>query len=248
MFVLRNYQKEAVAKGIAFLKSSEQGGAIIVAPCGSGKSLIISAIAKELEGNTLVLQPSKELVEQNVAKAEAMGISDIKIFSASCGQKEIGRLTYATVGSIINKKELFDNFQHLIIDETDLANAKGGMLNDMIEYFGGKVLGLTATPFRLHAYNDFKTGQLSVVAKFLHRTRPRLFNKIIHITQIQELYEQGYLCPIEYQIDQDYEYWKIKLNSTGRDYDEQSLFDYNQQFNIIEKVVRVVEEILDKDT
>ena len=110
------------------------------------------------------------------------------------------------------------------------------MLEELINYMGGKCLGLTATPYRLYAYSDFKTGQLSVVAKFLHRTRPRLFSKIIHITQIQELYKQGYLCPIQYEINPEYHHSELKLNSTGMNFDEDSVLEYNSSHQIVSKV------------
>lgn len=543
MYQLRPYQSEAVEKGIAFLKSSEQGGAIIVAPTAAGKSLYIASISDALEGNTLILQPSLEVLQSNLEKAEAMGITDIGVYSASADRKDIGKLTFATIKSIIHKKELFDYFQHLIIDEcfvagtkvddkniedikigdyvssfnhekgliekkkviatmankikndlilthlqdeiiistyshpfyvlgkgyvpaykllkgdklyanrtlckknkssttflyslwkrvkktksvaglsvqkerTDLlfrkmlmgisretffgknvekkpilefgdrkkdgsnleknrtqtthsgwkwawhdcsakefigvtwrrmvsraccphkkkklgglsaslqsgfsessddacsrnrwwesllsfnkkkgqekegaigivrvesveiyeqgsnfgystcernnfvynlevegnnnyfangvlvhnchaCNAKGGQYEELINYMGGKVLGLSATPYRLHAYNDFKTGQLSVVAKFLHRTRPRLFSKIIHITQIQDLYNQGFLCPIEYKLSSDYNHSEIRLNSTGMDFDENSLFEYNKSHSVIETTSKIALE------
>lgn len=242
MFKLRPYQQEAVEKGIAFLSGSEKGGAIIVAPTGSGKSLIIASIAHRLSGKTLVLQPSKEILESNLEKAHAIGIDDIGVYSASAGRKELGNLVFATIGSITNKKELFDDFQHLIIDECHAVNAKGGMYQDLIDYMGGKVLGLTATPYRLHAYSDMRTGKLSVVAKFLHRTRPRLFNKIIHITQIQDLYAQKYLCPVDYVTDPGYNHGEIRLNSTGMDFDENSLFAYNLAHSVVEKTSKIIHE------
>lgn len=238
---LRPYQKEAVRAGLDFINSGDQGGAIIVAPTASGKSLIISSIAHELEGNTLVLQPSAEILWQNLEKSEALGITDIGVYSASADRKDIGKLTFATIGSIINKKELFDNFQHLIIDESHAVNAKGGMYEELINYMGGKVLGLTATPYRLHAYRDFKTDELSVVAKFLHRTRPRLFSKIIHITQIQDLYKQGYLCPIEYAQNENYNHSEIRLNSTGMDFDEISLAEYNIDHQIVSIATTIIQ-------
>jgi len=242
-YQLRPYQQEAVTKGVEFLTSNEQGGAIIVVPTAGGKALIIASIAKALSGNTLVLQPSLEILLQNVEKAQAFGIDDIQIYSASANQKTIGKLTFATIGSIINKKELFDNFQHLIIDEVASVNAKGGMYEELINHMGGVVLGLTATPYRLHAYTDFRTGKLSVVAKFLHRTRPRLFSKIIHITQVQELYKMGYLCPIIYSQKEDYDHSQLKLNSTGMNFDEKSVEIYNKAHNII----NIASEIVSKE-
>ena len=230
---LRLYQKKAVEAGVNFMKSDEQTGAIIVIPTGGGKSLVIASIAKELEGNILVLQPSKEILEQNVAKAKLFGIENIAIFSASMNEKNIDKLTFATIGSIINKKELFSHFDYLIIDELHYVNAKGGMYEKFIKYFGNKVLGLTASPYRIHNYTDMFTDMRSVVAKFVHRTRPRIFTKIIHITQLQELYKDGFLCPIKYRTNQNYDVKKIKLNSTGMDYDKKSLLAYHEKQNIV---------------
>ncbi len=240
MFKLRKYQKEAVEKGLAFMNGPETGGAIIVAPTGSGKSLIISSIAEKLNGNTLVLQPSLEILQSNLEKAEMLGIENIGVYSASADRKDIGKLTFATIGSIIKKKHLFDDFKNLIIDESHFSNAKGGMYEELIKHMGGKVLGLTATPYRLHSYNDFKTGERCVVAKFLHRTRPRLFSKIIHITQIGELYNQKFLSPLKYLTNENYQHSEIKLNSTGMDFDKKSLEKYNKEKSVIEIAAEIV--------
>lgn len=241
MYKLRPYQQEAVDKGAEFINAkAERGGAIMVLPTAAGKSLIIASICKQLSGKTLVLQPSKEILEQNLAKAKAFGIEDIAVFSASMRTKELGNITFATIGSIINCKELFSEFEHLIIDECHLVNSKGGMYEKFIEYFGNKVLGVTATPYRLHSYSDMHTGQQCVVAKMLHRTRPRIFNKIIHITQIQELYEQGFLCPIEYGVMNSYEHGEIPLNTTGMDFDKKAMFNYNKGKNVIENVAKII--------
>ena len=61
-FKLRPYQKEAVDAGLKFLTGRSKKPGIIVAPCGAGKSLLISKIAHEINRPTLVLQPSKEIL------------------------------------------------------------------------------------------------------------------------------------------------------------------------------------------
>ena len=58
-FELRPYQKEAVDAGLKFLTGRSKKPGIIVAPCGCGKSLLISKIAHEINRPTLVLQPQK---------------------------------------------------------------------------------------------------------------------------------------------------------------------------------------------
>lgn len=117
MFILRDYQKDAVEKGLEFFRDKKsKKPSIIVAPTGAGKSLIVANIAKELTDPVLVLQPSKELLEQNYNKYISYG-ETASIFSASFGKKEISHVTFATIGSIKSKPELFKDFKYVISDE-----------------------------------------------------------------------------------------------------------------------------------
>lgn len=115
MYELREYQKEAVAAGLS------HSNGIIVASTGSGKSLIVAGLVLGSAGKTLVLQPTKEILEQNLAKIKAFGFEDVGIYSASVGIKEVGQCTYATIGSIINCLEKFVDTETLIIDECFVA-------------------------------------------------------------------------------------------------------------------------------
>lgn len=232
-FTLRPYQQAAVDAGVRHMELEGAKGGLLVLPTGSGKSLVIASIAQRLQGKTLVLQPSKEILSQNLAKAEAFGFTDIGVFSASMGRKDIGKITFATIGTIISKKELFCDFNSLLIDEAQNIDAKGGQYEEFIRFFGGKCLGLTATPYRNHAYQDMKTGERILTAKLLTRTRPRIFDTILHITQVEEMYKEGFLCPIQYELNEDYDQGKIKSNSTGADFDENSLARYHREKDIV---------------
>lgn len=231
-YTLRNYQEDSVKAGIDFFNSNAKHGALIVAPTASGKALLIANICKQIKGKTIILQPSLEILEQNLEKAHSFGIKDIGVYSASAGRKDFGNIVFATIGTIIKKKELFHDFENLIADEAHLINAKGGQYKELIDHFGGKILGLTATPFRMHSVAD-RFGNRAVIAKMLTRTRPRIFKEIINITQIQQLYKDGFLCPVKYRRLKTYDYRKIKLNSTGMDFDKDSLEKYNKTQNII---------------
>ena len=242
MYKLRPYQKEAVREG---LKTFARGGRdVLVLPTGSGKSLVIASIAKQLLGDTIVFQPNKEILEQNLQKMHEFGFSDIGVFSASMGQKTLGKVTFATIGTIYNQKDMWKLFENVIIDECHLCNAKGGMYQEFIKNHGGAVLGLTATPYRLHSYNDMKTGERAVVAKMLNRTRPKLFDNISHITQISEMYDQNYLCPVKYTENGNYQHTDLTLNSTGMDFTDKSVKIYNEQNNTIGKVAEAVSNLL----
>lgn len=250
MYELRAYQQRAVDAGLAFLNNPKsKGGGVLVEPTGSGKSLIIASIARALEGNTIVLQPTKEILEQNYNKILDFGFKDsVGIFSASLNSKEKGKITFATIGTIIKHLDDFKD-SHLIIDECHLVNAKGGgQYKDMIDYLGGKVIGLTATPFRRYAFNDMKTGEPAVVAKFLHRTQPKSFNKILDVTQIGEMYQHGYLAPIEYEINEDYKHSDLQLNSTRMDFTEESIRRYNEEHSIVGVITDAIKKHKAKHT
>lgn len=249
IFTLRDYQKEAVQSGIEFFQSEKHSNGIIVMPTGAGKSLIIASIAESLDGGTLVLQPNKEILEQNYNKTLDFGVDEdhVAVFSASMNRKEVGKITFATIGSIIKHLDRFDHVKNVIIDECHLVNAKGGEYERLIRHFGEKTLGLTATPYRLHASQNF-TGDRMVQAKFLNRTRPRIFSEIVHVTQVQKLYELGFLAKTEYYEYEDYDHGQIKLNSTGMDFDDRALREYNKKSGLVKKVAGHIAEHQPKHT
>lgn len=242
MYTLRPYQYDAVEAGIEVFNSKKKRNGVIVAPTGSGKSLIIASIAKELSGHTLVFQPNVEILKQNLQKTKDFGFDDVGVFSASAGRKDFGKITFGTIGSVINRQNEFGHFDNIIIDECHEVNAKGGMYKDFIDQNGGRVLGLTATPYRMYAFNERTTGNQMAVAQFLHRKKDKVFNKICHVTQVREMYENGYLCPIDYHIDTAYLHSEIELNSTGRDFNQQALKEYNRKQNLVKKVAEAISE------
>jgi DNA repair protein RadD len=241
MFQLRGYQKEAVEAGLDLLSSKKTKNGLLVEPTGTGKSLIIGKIIEKTNKKTILLQPTKEILEQNLSKLRRFGVEDIGIYSASMGEKSVGSTTIATIGTIIKKKEKFNNFDQLIIDEAHLCNSKGGQYEEFINHLSIPVIGLTATPFRMKYYmNTFGNGEPVVESRFLTRTRPRIFNTISHITQVTDMFNQGYLCPIDYDYKNDYDSKKIKSNSTGQGYNEESLEKYNKEQNIVSKIINEV--------
>jgi DNA repair protein RadD len=101
MITLRDYQQNAVDASMHYIHSADKRPGAIIAPTAAGKSWIIAAIAKEHDGPILVLQPSIELLKQNFEKFEQLG-GEASIYSAGVGSREVGHVTYATLGSIKN--------------------------------------------------------------------------------------------------------------------------------------------------
>ena len=157
MYTLRSYQQEAVDAAIECFKSKKNG--ILVLPTGSGKSIIIAKTIEEVGGKNLLLQPTKEILEQNLEKLQAVGCKGLGVYSASMGSKRVGAITLATIGSITKKSHLFEGFDRVFIDEAQKVNPKAGMYKKLDDELDLPTVGLTATPYRLRNYRDFQTSR-----------------------------------------------------------------------------------------
>lgn len=204
----------------------------------SGKSMVIADIASRLEGPLLVFQPSKEILQQNFAKLQSYGIFDCGCYSASVGCKDINRITFATIGSVMNHMSDFDCFKNIIIDECHYVNAKAGQYKQFIEAKNRQVIGLTATPYRL----DRSEG--GSILKFLTRTRPRIFSKVIYCCQVGELLAKGYLADLHYYDLTSIDLRRVRSNSTGADYDEKSLLAEYERSGFYDKLSNTVVKVM----
>lgn len=271
-YTLRDYQKECSDRAVSFFLSSTKSNGLLVVPTGAGKSLIIADIAARLDDNVLVFQPSKEILEQNFNKLRSYGIEDCSIYSASFHSKEISRITFATIGSVRSHMEDFNHFKYIIVDECHLVNAVGGMYKDFFECAERKIIGLTATPYRLDTtlqYSDASgkvvyrpkdemasmefdtkialhqiTAENKCILKFLTRTRPRIFKTVIHQVDISTLLSRGYLARLRYFDLSLFQQEGLKRNSTGRDFDEKSLFNEFQKVDLQTHLVNIVNRLL----
>lgn len=216
-YTLREYQRNASIAAVNRFNSASKNNGLLILPTGAGKSLVIADIASKLDGPLLILQPQKEILEQNFAKLQSYGCWDASIYSASVGCKDINRITFATIGSVMNHMEDFAHFKNIMIDECHMVNSKAGQYKEFIEAENRKVIGLTATPYRLCSFNGCST------LKFLTRTRPRIFTDVLYYCQISELLAKGYLADLHYYDCTALDMSRVVSNSTGADYDDKSL-------------------------
>lgn len=153
---LRPYQQEAVKRVVGHFRASSEP-ALVVLPTGSGKSLVIAELARLARGRVLVLAHVRELVEQNHAKYQAYGL-EADIFSAGLKRKEATRqVVFGSVQSVVRNLERFNdaNFTLLVIDESHRVSLnEDASYGQVIEHLRRqnpqlKILGLTATPYRL---------------------------------------------------------------------------------------------------
>jgi DNA repair protein RadD len=240
--MLRDYQQKASdAAYNYFTDKKAKYNALMVLPTGSGKSHIIADIAARLNAPVLIFQPSKEILQQNFAKMQAIHPFGCSIYSASFNQKEIGMITFATIGSVTGHPELFEKFPYVIVDEAHSVNPKQGMYKNFFNAIRNtKILGLTATPYRLTSYMN------GSMLKFITRTRPNVFSKVIYQVQIQTLLDMGYLAKLRY-FQMNIVGWNannLKLNSTGADFTDKSLVAEYERVGFYGYLVDVVKRLL----
>ena len=245
---LRENQIEPVTVGVEFFKLPKMAPSIIVAPTAFGKSIVIAHIAKGIGEKVLVLQPSKELLEQNYNKFIFFG-GKASIYSASMGQKELGDITYATIGSIINIAHKFREMgvSKIIIDECDrYPREKSGQLRRFVDGMKAThILGLTATPLKLQS-NMGDTGPYSKLVMLTNRSsKGAFFKHILHVSQIQDIVKLGYWTPLIYQ-SYDFDTGALVFNSSGAEFTNDSIARAYENQNIEDKIVKKVREIEDR--
>ncbi|MBO0212099.1 DEAD/DEAH box helicase [Vibrio sp. Vb2880] len=220
MYTLRPYQTDSVKAVIHYFRQHATP-AVIVLPTGAGKSLVIAELARLAKGRVLVLAHVKELVEQNHAKYEGYGLKGA-IFSAGLGRKETDQqVVFASVQSVVRNLDAFKNqFSLLVIDEChrvpdEKSSSYQKVITHLLELNAGmKVLGLTATPYRLGMGWIYQYHTRGLVRS----EEPRFFRDCIFELPIRYLLDEGFLTPARL-IDApvlSYDFSQLKPANTGR--------------------------------
>lgn len=220
MYTLRPYQTDSVKAVIHYFRQHATP-AVIVLPTGAGKSLVIAELARLAKGRVLVLAHVKELVEQNHAKYEGYGLKGA-IFSAGLGRKETDQqVVFASVQSVVRNLDAFKNqFSLLVIDEChrvpdEKSSSYQKVITHLLELNAGmKVLGLTATPYRLGMGWIYQCHTRGLVRS----EEPRFFRDCIFELPIRYLLDEGFLTPARL-IDApvlSYDFSQLKPANTGR--------------------------------
>lgn len=197
--MLREYQQRSIDQLYEWMRSN-QGHPCLELPTGSGKSWVIAALCKSAleswpETRILMLTHVKELIEQN---AEKMRLhwpnAPLGIYSAGMGKRELGHpITFGSVQSLRGRADLLGRQDLVVIDECHLLNNEEQgtyrqLIADLMEensYL--RVIGLTATPYRL--------GQ-----GLITDGDDALFSDIITPTSIEELIFHGHLAPLRSKV------------------------------------------------
>lgn len=192
---LRDYQQQAVDAAVTHFKQSKKS-AVLVLPTGAGKSIVIAELARIANGNVLILTHVKELVAQN---AEKVGLltQEANIYSAGLKQKKAnGKTVVASVQSASRSLNQFNQaFSLVIIDECHrVSTEQNSQYQQILSHLRTKnpqlkLLGLTATPYRLGLgwiYRHHYHGKVG-------NTDTPVFEKCIFELPMRPLIKKGYL-------------------------------------------------------
>lgn len=164
---LRDYQRWCLDKLYAWLNNNILGNPLLCLPTGTGKANIIASICHELLDKypamkIMMCVHSKTLVDQNAKRLKRLWPdAPIGIYAAGLKKKQSSMpITFASIQSAVKHPEDFGVQHVLLVDEAHMISDKEGtsyqILIDALKKKNPKlrVIGLTATPFRL------KTGRL----------------------------------------------------------------------------------------
>ena len=243
-YQLRPYQQQAVKATVEHFRQSSQA-AVIVLPTGAGKSLVIAELARIAKRRILVLAHVKELVEQNHQKYQSYGLK-ASIFSAGLSRKETDhQVVFGSVQSVSRNLEAFDDaFSLLVIDECHRVSLdQDSQYQQIIEHLQQhnenlKVLGLTATPYRLDKGWIY---QQHLQQNCIRNDQATTFNVCIFELPLRYMIDNGFLTPATL-LDAPvalYDFEQLRPSSNGH-YRE---VDLNQ---VIQKAQRATARIIDQ--
>lgn len=254
MYQLRPYQQEAVDATIKHFRKTNDA-AVIVLPTGAGKSLVIAELARLARQKILVVTHVKELVAQNFEKfsqyADQNGVK-AGIFSAGLSLKQTEQqVTFASIQSVARNLDKFaQHFSLIIIDECHRvsgfeknkegkAQGQYGQLAQHLKEHNSalKILGLTATPYRLGMGWVYKYHHHG----FSRNTDNPPFVDCIYELPLAYMINNGYLTPPNL-IDapkQQYDFSALDSDNFGN-------FNQTEVNDLLAKYPRVTEAIIEQ--
>lgn len=193
-FELRAYQRAAVDALYRCWEEGHGGHPLVVAPTGSGKSIILATLcaeALEWPGTRIcVVTHRRELVEQDAGAIQRSIDEPVGIYNAALGRKERNRaVTVATIQSIYQQAPRFDPWDIIIVDEAHLIPPRSDaqymrfLSEARLQNPQAKIVGLTATPFRMDS------GRLD-------EGPDALFDATAYEIHIHTLIRDGYLAEV----------------------------------------------------
>jgi len=198
--MLRKYQQDAVNSLFEFQHDRPGQSSVIVIPTGGGKTRVMAEIIRRsFEANPncrgMILSHVKELLEQSnktcthYATTTGLPVESIGVYSAALKRREVKPLTIAGIQSVYKKGADFGYLDFIMIDECHLISQNKETMyrkflsQAKISNSRVKVVGLTATPYRL---------QSGII--FGHKEKT--FDNCCYAIGVRDLIDEGFLSPL----------------------------------------------------
>lgn len=198
---LRDYQSAAIAALYDYW-SAQPGNPLLVLPTGAGKSLVMAALMQDLverwpDMRLCCVTHVRELISQNYQELVSLWPwAPAGIYSAGLGRRETqSQILFAGIQSVRDRASHIGHVDVLLIDESHLIprsadTSYGKFIAGLREINPDmKIVGLTATPFRLDS------GRLDEADPRTPEVPP-LFDQVAYEIGIRELIDRGYLAPL----------------------------------------------------
>jgi superfamily II DNA or RNA helicase len=224
--ILRPRQQVAVSKAVKALET--HGNTLVVAPTGAGKTIMLSAVAKEVNApKTLILQHRDELIAQNMAKFRNINPNHRPSLYTADSKQWFGDAVFAMVQTLSRERNLdtMPAMDLVLVDEAhhSAADTYRRILDRILDLNNNTLIaGFTATPNR----GDRK-GIRSV------------FSNCADQITLKELIEAGHLVPPRaFAVDLGLNDELAKVRKTAMDYDMEEVSEIMNKSVINEEVVR----------
>ncbi|MEM2233764.1 MAG: DEAD/DEAH box helicase [Nitrososphaerota archaeon] len=170
--VLRPYQVEAYE---AWVSRGSRG--IVIAPTGTGKTIIGLYAIMRSSVPTLVVTPYERVMKEWIKKGKESGITFTRYYAS---EKVLSRFTVAIYNSVVRHPEILDDFELIILDEIHHVGADVfSRILPKLDY--KKVLGFTATLRREDGKHQ------TILAKL----------PVVYVLDLKSAMENGYVAPVQ---------------------------------------------------
>ena len=240
-YTLRPKQLEAVNKIDTFITNTKKNHGIFVYPTSFGKSLVIANIASKYPEKYFInVTNSKELLKQNYEKYTSYGF-EANICSASLGEVGVGKVTFATIGTVVKFVDFFKDKDVIILDdECQEGSASSSQLHSFVKQLKNyKLVGVTATPFRL------SQGMEGTSLKMMNRDRKCIYKSIEDVVQISEVVKQNYWSKLVYDV-KNVDEEGLKLNTSGTEFTDESVQKFKEVNDINNRLIEEIQDLISK--
>ncbi|QMV32372.1 hypothetical protein T2_00055 [Ralstonia phage Elie] len=201
----RWYQRETVDAVLSALRVASNSNPLAAVVTGGGKALIAAMLMEELNlispgCRVLSLVPSQELVKQNFEEAAnylpPALVRRMGIYCAGLNAKDrLSQFIVGTIQSVARQARRFGRLDYVVIDEAHLTDVSKESTNasktlkalrDLNPNL--RVIGLTATPFRMQGLRVVPLTECGLFTSLVYDlTSGRNYNRLVR---------EGYLSPI----------------------------------------------------